>query len=178
MELDEAITTRRSIRDYDGQPVDRAVVEQLIQAAIYAPSWKNSQTARYRVVMSPDMVERAKRECLPAYNAKNAEGAPVLVVTSFVRGRSGFDKNGEPANELGDGWGFYDLGLHNQTFLLKARDAGLDSLVMGLRDTEALRELLDIPEEETVVSVIALGRRASDPVMPKRKTIEDIATFF
>lgn len=49
---------------------------------------------------------------------------------------------------------------------------------MGIRDGEALRKELDIPESQEVVAVISLGYRDIDPDMPKRKNVEDIAKFF
>ncbi len=38
-----------------------------------------------------------------------------LVVTAFVKDRSGFTQDGTPDNEVGNGWGYYDLGLHDET---------------------------------------------------------------
>ncbi len=104
--------------------------------------------------------------------------APALIVTTFVRGIVGFEKDGSPSNELGDGWGIYDLGLHNSWLLLKAADEGIDSIVLGLRDAEAISKLLDIPENEVVVSVIGLGYRSKDSIKPPRKSVSDIAKFY
>ena len=53
-----------------------------------------------------------------------------------------------------------------------------DTLIMGMRDSDALRTLLGIPDGEEVMTVIALGHRASDPVKPTRKPIDEIAKFF
>ncbi len=60
---------------------------------------------------------------------------------------------------------------------MKARALGLDTLIMGMRDSDALRVILGIPENETVMAVIALGHRASDPVKPTRKPLDEIAQF-
>ena len=48
---------------------------------------------------------------------------------------------------------------------------------MGIRDEKKLCELLQIPESETLVSVIAVGYAAVNPKMPARKTLEDVAVF-
>ena len=48
---------------------------------------------------------------------------------------------------------------------------------MGLRAGDKLRELLSIPETETVVAVIAIGKAAEEPARPKRKDVEDIVKF-
>lgn len=47
---------------------------------------------------------------------------------------------------MGNGWGCYDLGLQNENFVLKAAELGYGTLIMGLRDGEQLRKVLDIPE--------------------------------
>lgn len=179
MEFQHVVESRRSIRQYDVQkPVSRETVEEILSAAIQAPSWKNSQTARYYCVLDPALREKFRAECLPPFNAKNCAGAGALIVTTFVKNRAGFDREGNPDNEVGNGWGFYDLGLHNENLVLKARDLGLDSLIMGIRDAEKIRKMLEIPESEVIVSVISLGYAAQEAVMPKRKSPEDIARFF
>ena len=44
MELQNVLQQRRSIRKYKQQPVEKEKIEEMIQAAIYSESWKNSQT--------------------------------------------------------------------------------------------------------------------------------------
>lgn len=176
--FDDILHTRRSIRHYlPDKAVPEETLRELLSAAIEAPSWKNRQTSRYHIVTSPGMRGRLK-ECLALQNQLTVADAPVLIVTSFVKGIVGFEKDGTPSNELRDGWGIYDLGVHNAFFLLKATDAGLDTIVLGLRDADAIRSLLNIPEEEVIVSVIGLGYRSRDSARPKRKEISDIATFY
>ncbi len=62
--------------------------------------------------------------------------------------------------------------------MLKAAELGLGTLIMGIRDGEKIRGLLDIPESETVVSVIAVGAPDEHPIRPKRRALEDVAKFF
>ena len=53
MEFQKLIESRRSIRKYDGsKKVTKEQIETLIAAATEAPSWKNSETARYYCVLS------------------------------------------------------------------------------------------------------------------------------
>ena len=94
-----------------------------------------------------------------------------------MKGISGFG-DGQPINEPGDEWGAYDLGLQNAYLVLKASDMGLDTLIMGIRDADALRAALSIPETEEVIAVIAVGYRAKDPVFGGRKELSEIAKFF
>lgn len=177
MEFDTLIRERRSIRQYDaGHQVTPEQIRAIVTAAIEAPSWKNTQTARYYAVLSEKMRDRFLQLCLPERNARKAEHA-ALVVTTFVKETAGFTQ-GRPDNECADGWGFYDLGLHNALFLLKAKELGLDTLVMGLRDADTIRALLEIPAAETIVSVIAVGYAAQPANHPPRKLPEEILKFY
>ena len=59
MEFQKLIESRRSIRKYDGsKKVTKEQIETLIAAATEAPSWKNSETARYYCVLSDGMTKR------------------------------------------------------------------------------------------------------------------------
>ena len=175
--FDDVLATRRSIRDFDSsKEVTEAQVREILTAAQDAPSWTNSQPSRYYVAISPDKAD-AVRELIGERNKQSTAGAPVFIVSTYVRGLSGFFR-GEKFNEIGDGWGAYDNGLSNSYLVMKARAMGLDTLIMGMRDSDALRVLLGIPENETVMAVIALGHRASDPVKPTRKPLDEIAKFF
>lgn len=173
MELQKALETRRSIRKYKNKTVSDVDLRQMIEAAILAPSWKNSQTARYYVVKNEDKLKQVK-QALPPFNQDNVQDAPVLIVTAFVSHRSGFERDGTPSNDIGDGWGCYDCGLHHMNLLLKATELGLSTLVMGLRDEKTLHELLDIPQEQIILSVIAVGYGDIEVEMPKRKSVDDI----
>ena len=62
MEFQKVIESRRSIRKYDpNQKVTRTQVEEMIKAAMLAPTWKNSQTARYYCVISEEMMNQVRR---------------------------------------------------------------------------------------------------------------------
>lgn len=177
MELQTVLQKRRSVREYQSTEVEKEKIMEMIQAAIYAPSWKNSQVTRYYVVSGEKTLEKVK-SALPEFNRNNVAKAPVLIVSTIVLNRSGFDRDGQPSNELGNGWGYYDCGMHNMNLILKASELGLSTLIMGIRDTDMLREILNIPETESVVSVIGVGYSDVCPAMPKRKTVEEITHFF
>lgn len=179
MEFKELIEARRSIRQYaEGVVVTADDIKAMIAAAQQAPSWKNSQTGRYYAVISPEMIEKVQSECLPEFNRNNSKNAGALIVTAYVANRSGFERDGNPTNELGNEWGAYDLGLQNENLVLAARDKGFDTLIMGIRDADKLHETLNIPEDQHVVSVIAVGKRAAEPQKPARKAVEDIVKVF
>ena len=178
MEFTQLVENRRSIRSYKaGMIIAKNDLEEMIKCAIEAPSWKNSQTGRYYCIMDEKDVSQFREECLPEMNAGKCENA-VLIISTFVHNRAGFQKDGIADNELGNGWGCYDLGLQNENLVLKAWELGYGTVIMGLRTGDKLREILSIPETETVVAVIAIGKAAEEPARPKRKDVEDIVKFF
>ena len=186
--LKELTEKRQSIRKYDSaKPVTREQLEQLIGCAQMAPSWKNRQATRYYVASTPEAIEAVRKGLLGGNYAKT-EGVGALVVMTFVRDLVGFshprladgtvDKTRvEPDNELGNGWGCFDAGAQSMLLQLKASELGLDTLVIGIRDADAMRQTLNIPERETVTAVIAVGHRAEQPQRPPRRPLEEIATF-
>ncbi len=174
MEYMDLINQRRSVRAYRDRPVARELVDEVIRAAQLAPSWKNSQTSRYYVALSPEAQAKI-RACLPAYNQKNSANA-ALIITAYEKGVSGFN-DGEPVNELGNEWGAYDLGLQNMLLTLKARELGLDTLIMGMRDGDAIRIAANIPDTQAVVAVIALGYWGQDPAARPRKAVDEITRY-
>ncbi|MBQ6621814.1 MAG: nitroreductase family protein [Mogibacterium sp.] len=178
MDFRDLIQERKSIRAYLDEPVSREAIEALLTEAKRAPSWKNWQASRCYVVESPEMLATFREKVLPPFNQKSSANA-VLIVTTYVKNVVGFT-DGEPNNEVGNGWGAYDLGLHDAFLILAARNAGYDTLIMGIRDAAAARELLGIPEEEEVMSVIALGVRDSsvEPRNRDRKDLSETVKFF
>ena len=176
-ELDEVLNKRKSIRrQYLSKEVDDEVIRQVIEAAILAPSWKNSQVTRYYIAKSKEALQQVKN-ALPEFNQENVGQAPVLIVSTIVLNRSGYNKDGTPTNELGNGWGYYDCGMHNMNLLLKATELGLSTLVMGIRDEQKIKEIFAVPDNQSVVSVIALGYSDMEIERPQRKTFEDITVM-
>lgn len=101
--FDEVLTSRRSIRKYDAtKKISEAEVRRLMEAVQEAPSWANQQPTKYYVAMSPEKLAAVKE--LIGGNKRNVQDAPVLIISTFERGKSGFFR-GNPANEVGDGWG-------------------------------------------------------------------------
>ena len=174
--FDEVLTSRRSVRSYDAsKKISEAEVRDLIAAAQDAPSWANQQPTKYYVAISEEKL--AAVQDLVGGNKEKIANAPVLIISTFERGKSGFFQE-KPANEIGDGWGAYDNGLSNCYLILKARAMGFDTLIMGMRDADKLRELFNIPENETVMAVISLGYRAEEPKRPNHRELDEIVKFF
>ena len=174
--FDEVLTSRRSVRNYDAtKKISEAEVRELIKAVQDAPSWANLQPTKYYIAISEEKL--AAVQDMVGANKERIKNAPVLIVSTFERGKSGFFQ-GNQTNEVGDGWGAYDNGLSDCYMILKARAMGFDTLIMGMRDADKLRELFSIPGDETIMAVIALGYRAEEPNRTERKPLDDIVKFF
>ena len=174
--FDEVLTTRRSIRSYDAtKKISEAEVRELLTAVQEAPSWANQQPSKYYVAISPEKL--AAVQDLVGGNKDRIKNAPVLIVSTFEKGKSGFF-NGNAMNEVGEGWGAYDNGLSNCYLILKARAMGFDTLIMGMREADKLRTLFAIPENEAIMAVIALGYRAAEPVQPRHRQLDDVVKFY
>ena len=174
--FDEVLTGRRSVRSYDpAKKISEQEVRTLLAAVQDAPSWANQQPTKYYVAISPEKL--AAVQDLVGGNKDRIKDAPVLIVSTYERGKSGFFR-GNPANEVGDGWGAYDNGLSNCYLILQARAMGFDTLIMGMREADKLRTLFSIPDNEAVMAVIALGYRAAEPRRPAHKNLDDVVKFY
>lgn len=179
MEALECIKTRRSVRKFTEQPVDRALLEQVVAAAAYAPSWKNTQIARYTVVTDSAKKQRLADECMMdfAFNQKTSSHAPALVVVTAITGRSGYERDGSFSTSQGTHWQSFDAGVAAQTFCLAAHALGLGTVIMGIFDEAKVRAVLDLPAEQMVSAIIAIGHPAEQPVCPKRKDVDTLLQF-
>ena len=166
MELSELVKIRRSVRSYSEERISESKIRQIIACAQLSPSWKNTQTGRYYVALSDEAIETVMN-CLPDFNQNSSKNA-AYIISSYQKGLSG------AGSDEGDLWGAYDLGLQNAYLLLKASELGYDTLIMGLRDVQGLKEYFGIPDDETVLPVIAIGKRKGEPVFKPRKDPDEI----
>ena len=170
MEFKELIEARRSIRKYVASEISEAEVETIVGEALNAPSWKNTEVTRYYAAIGAEAKGRLWNEALPSFNVASTANAAALVAVTFRKGESGF-MGAEAANELGEMWGAYDCGLASAYFVLAAKNHGWDSLILGIRDAEKIKALMDIADDEVVTAVIALGKAAGAVAKPPRKAV-------
>ena len=163
MDFLDLIKIRRSCRSYSEVDISNDEINTIVLQALEAPSWKHSQTARFYVANSKEAKE-VVYNTLPDFNQNSSKNASYIICT-FKKGISG---NGD------DNWGSYDLGLSNAYLILAASNLGYDTLIMGLRNEDSLRKYFNIPEEEIMLPVIALGKKNGDLVIKKRKELSEI----
>jgi nitroreductase len=177
MTLDEIIQSRRSIRRYSPQPVEREKILACLEAARLAPSAENVQPWRFLVIDEPELKNQVAKEAFSGVysTSRFAAGAPVLVLM--------LAKLDLLANSLGrfvQGTQFYllDLGIAGEHFVLKAEEQGLGTCWIGWFNLRAVRKLLAIPKKYRLVAMLSVGYPASRPVKPRsRKELQEVAWF-
>ena len=66
-ELQLLLRERRSIRAYKDRPVEREVLERIIEAGRYAPTGSNSENVRYVVLAEPEAIEGLRSRVIRFY---------------------------------------------------------------------------------------------------------------
>lgn len=173
MELQAVLEGRRSVRKFQDKAVAPEILAQLADAAAMAPSWKNSQVTRYYAVTDPHKRQEII-DSMPSFNRPACQSAPVILVSSMVKNRSGYERDGSFATPKEKGWQMFDCGCSNMALVLKAYELGLGTVIMGYCDEQAAAKAAGIPDTEEVASIIALGYPAETPQMPKRKMSDQI----
>jgi nitroreductase len=206
METLEAIRGRKSIRAFLPKPVPKETIEQVLEAARWAPTAVNRQQWRVTVAtgetvktLSERLVERARAR---KPGMSDSTGAPPEVQRRVDALRADL---AQIAQDLGQtrwemvvlgSYGLYDapvvvvvsypgkrganVSQFVTTLLLAAHDLGLGTCWLGypLSYAELIREVLEIPEEERLGAVIALGYPDPDaPVNAYRSARDDLDQF-
>jgi len=190
---------RRTVRDFDGRPVDRTIVEQAILAAGSAPSGANHQPWHFVVLTDTDrrkrLREAAEAEERAFYDGKASEEwlealaplgtdadkpflehAPVLIaVFAQKRGgeRVGQDKKNYYINEsVGIACGFLLAALH---------EAGLVTLTHTPNPMRFLNEVCERPATEKPYMLIVGGYPAEGATVPEhalvKKSLDEITSW-
>ena len=175
----DCIKTRRSIRNYKNEQIPQDVINEVVDIARFAPSWKNGQIARYYVVQSPELKQKIAESCVMGftYNTGTLIKAPALVVVAYVQKRSGYERDGSYTTSKESEWEMFDAGIATQTFCLAAHEKGLGTCIMGIFDDAAVAEAINLPEGQKVGALLALGYPAEEPAAPARKELEQLVQF-
>jgi len=170
MDIFQVFRDRRSIRKYRDTPVEREKIEQILDAARLAPSWKNMQCWRFLVLTDAD--RRAKvLESFPDGNpGKGAiAAAPVLVIVC-----------GNPAeSDVENGIDYFvaDVAIAFEHLCLAAHALGLGTCWMGWYDEKLLKRALGIPDDIRIVGITPLGYPDQEPRPRPRKQLSEITYF-
>lgn len=180
MELITAIKERRSIRKFQDKKIPRELLEEIVNISAYAPSWKNTQVARYVIVDDEATIKALANEKV-AYGFKGniaaLEEAAAILILTYVKGRSGYDRDGSFSTEKGDRWQMFDAGIAAQTFCLVAHEKGLGTVIQGYFDEAAIRKIVELPEDQEIAALIPVGYPDIEPDAPPRKDASKLLSF-
>ena len=141
MEVLDAIKARRSVRAYLPEPVPEEVLERILEAARLAPSAGNIQPWRFIVV-----ADQQKRNQISKGGrfARFLSESPIVIVGCGKR-------------RLTTRWHIVDTTIAMQNMVLAATSEGLGTCWIGSFNEVEVKKLLRIPEEFTVVALLAVG---------------------
>lgn len=170
MDIFQVIKDRRSIRKYTDRPVEQEKIEQVLEAARLAPSWKNLQCWRFLVLR-----EAAKKEAIlgafPDDNPgkKAIAQAPAVIVICADPDESGVENGIE--------YYIADTAIAFTHLCLAAHAIGLGTCWMGWYDEAVVKNALGIPGGLRVVGITPIGYPDQEPKPRPRKELCDITYF-
>lgn len=174
--MDDLIKKRRSIRRYQEKPVEPEKLDELFEAARYAPSWGNLQCWELVIVRAAEDKLKLAGLLSPKNPAtKCMETAPLVIGICGDPLKSGYYK-GQQVTRY-QHWFLYDLGLISQTLCLKACALGLGTVIVGSFNHTAAEDLLRVPKGYELVSLIPLGYPDHEPPAPKRREVAEFVHF-
>lgn len=178
MNATECIKGRRSIRQFTDEAVSHELLEEIVSVASYAPSWKNTQITRY-VAIEGALKDEIADSCFSVYPGNGAmiKNAPMLIAVTYVKNRSGFERDGSYSTAKEDRWQNFDTGIATEAFCLAAYERGLGSVILGLFDEAPLSEKIGLSQDRGLAALIVLGHPAVSPEAPKRKEVAELLNF-
>lgn len=160
MELDSLIKQRFSPRAFAEKSVSEQELKMLFEAARWAPSSRNEQPWRFIYASKSEIDEYNQLlSLLSEWNQRWAKSAPLLMAAVA---KKNFDYKQLPNRH----W-MYDLGQAVAYLSLQAADLGLFVHQMGGFDAIKAKDVLNLPEDYEVITIIALGYRGNIDRIPE-----------
>lgn len=162
MDIFEGIYTRRSIRNYTKEPVNRDHLLEIIKAGTWAPSGLNNQPWRFVIVQDSNVQKKLAR-CTKYHRIiKDAPSCIAVFVDKEVM-----------YNEVKD---HQAMGACIQNMLLAAHALGLGAVWLGeiLNKADDVRLILELPENLDLMAVVAIGHPSKQRNSSRRKDIFDV----
>ncbi len=171
-DLMEIIKTRRSVRNFQDKDVPDDLMNKVLEAVRWSPSWANTQCWEVIAVKGMELKQKLQETMGKGNPAtKSIVEAPVVLALCGKLQSSGYYK-GQSTTKFDD-WVLFDLGIATQSLCLAAHDQGLGTVIVGLFDQDKAGQALQLPEGYTVVALVPLGFPAKVPGAPKRREISE-----
>lgn len=149
-----ALRTRRSVRQYTGEPVSDADIRTMLACAMQAPSAKNEQPWEFVVIREPELLAQIAKA---SPNASFAKNAPLAILVCM-----------DKTKQIIEGIGIIDTSMAAENLMLAARGLGLGSVFTAAwpipERMETYAKLCNLPERVLPIGLIVIGhpREASD----------------
>ncbi len=165
MNLMRAIRARRSVRAYQDKSVEEEKLLAVLEAGRLAPSARNMQDWRFIVVK--DAATR-RRLAEAARDQQFVGQAPVVIAAC---GTSDLVMTcGQPAYAI-------DVAIAVDHMTLAAASLGLGTCWIGAFYEDSVKEILGVPPEIRVVTLLPLGYPAEEPSSRGRKSLDDTVAW-
>jgi nitroreductase len=153
MDVHAAIETRRATRSLDPVEITPNLVRDLASHARLAPSCSNNQPWRFVFVHDPEKIEAMK----PVFNEGNRWcHAASLIVAVFSRKDDDCVIKDREYHQ-------FDTGMATAFLVLRATELGLVAHPIAGYSPKRTREVLGIPEEYQVITLVLVGKRSAGP---------------
>jgi nitroreductase len=169
MELSEAIVNRRSIRKYKRDPIPDALITEILNSGMAAPSAGNLQSRHFYVVR-----DRALMKSLAAAALDQtfiAEASVVVVVCTDHKIRAEYGDRGENL------YAIMDCAASIQNMLLTAHSLRLGACWVGAYNEKAVSKILNMPDRFRPVAIIPFGYPAETPGPPHKVAFDAACEF-
>jgi nitroreductase len=153
MNVIDAIKSRRAYRSLDPVEITPELVEDLARCAQLAASCFNNQPWRFVFVYEPDQLMKM-RAALSKGNEWIHRASLIIAVFS----KPEYDC----AMKDGREYYLFDTGMAVATLVLRATELGMVAHPIAGFKPEAVREILGIPPEMKIVTLVNVGRHALD----------------
>lgn len=166
MDVFEAIKNRRSIRTYRQMVLPQTAIDELVEAAVAAPSAGNSQPWAFVVVENEQTREALSKA---AYGQKSlSEASAVFVVCADEKAAE--DAYGPRGKTL---YCYQDTAAAVENLLLAATALGFGTCWIGAFREEEVRKIVNCPPNMRPVALVPVGYPAeSPPARPRRSKTE------
>ncbi|MDL2294958.1 nitroreductase family protein [Ruminococcaceae bacterium OttesenSCG-928-D13] len=161
---------RTSVRSYLQKAVPEALLRQLLEAAVQAPSGGNRQPWHFYVARGEGL---KKQLAAVAWQQKFVAEAPVVLVVCAEPERSA-ERYQQRGAEL---YCLQDTAAATQNILLCAAANGLGACWVGAFDEPSVSAALALPKSHRPVAMIPLGYPKGAAKKPKRRKLEEAVTF-
>ena len=169
-----ALRSRRTVRQFTGQPVEKEKIRQILEAGRYSPTGGNSQKVSYTILGSRQ--EEAEKICVDLFRKGQKIGSAAADFLKRTKITDTFFFKGAPLVIVVSGRGSVDAGLASSYMEIMAESLGLGVLysgffVMCTRVSRRLRSMLKLPKGHKAVTCMIIGYPAVKyrRIVPRKK---------